>query len=252
MTIDNVIAALDLPAGARVNRRVPKKLLVEHGAPTAADKRRINDGIEDVQWLAALKPTTIGVPEFRDTAREYLEIAVLSVALRSGAQAGRLAELIHRAVPYPVFLIVSEGYQLAISLAHKRWSHGETGATVLDGDAVAADLGTGQDGGFGQAFVDALPIARQPRANLFALYQGWMDTILALLAARVTGTFATAGSPEHAAARRSALVDCARLDAQIAGLRAAAAKETQLARRVELNLELKRMQVEYSAVRAKL
>jgi hypothetical protein len=109
MTVANVIAALDLPAGAGVNQRVPKKLLVEHGAPTAADKRRINDGIEEVRWLAALKPTTIGVPEFRDTAREYLEIAVLSVALRSGAQAGRLAELIHRAVPYPVFLIASQG-----------------------------------------------------------------------------------------------------------------------------------------------
>jgi hypothetical protein len=35
-------------------------------------------------------------------------------------------------------------------------------------------------------------------------------------------------------------------------LRAAAAKETQLARQVELNLELRRVQAEYSAVRAKL
>ena len=102
MTVANVIAALDLPAGTYVNRRVPKKLLVEHGAPTAADRRRIKDGIEEVCWLAALKPTTIGVLEFRDNAREYLEIAVLSAALRAGAQADRLAELIHRAVPYPV------------------------------------------------------------------------------------------------------------------------------------------------------
>jgi hypothetical protein len=214
MNTADLIAALDLPEGARVNRRVPKKLLVEHGAPTAADKRCINDGIEEVHWLAALKPTTIGVPEFRDTAREYLEIAVMSVALRSGAQAGRLAELIHRAVPYPVFLIVSQGDVLAISLAHKRWSQSETGVTVLGGDMVAADLGAGQDGGFRQAFVDALPMARQPRANLFALYQGWMDTIMALLAA--------------------------------------AAKETQLARQVDLNLELKSLQTEYYAARAKL
>jgi hypothetical protein len=252
MTVANVIAALDLPAGARVNQRVPKKLLVEHGASTAADKRRINDGIEEVHWLAALKPTTIGVPEFRDTVREYMEIAVLSVALRSGAQAGRLAELIHRAVPYPVFLIASQGDVLALSLAHKRWSQGETGATVLDGDTVAADLGAGQDGGFGQTFVDALPMARQPRANLFALYQGWMDTILALLAARVTEAFAAAESPEHAAARRSALVECARLDAQMAGLRAAAAKETQLARQVELNLELKSLQAKLTVARERL
>ena len=61
---------------------MPKKLLLENGAPTAADKRQINDGIEELLWVAALKPTTIGVPEYRDDVREYLEIAVLSLVLR--------------------------------------------------------------------------------------------------------------------------------------------------------------------------
>lgn len=252
MNAPDLIAALGLPAGARVNQRVPKKLLVENGAPTAADKRRINDGIEEIHWLAALKPATIGVPALRDKVREYLEIAVLSVGLRSGAQANRLAELIHRAVPYPVVLILLQEGVPEVSLTHKRWSQGETGATVLDGDMIVANLGEEQDIGFRQAFMDALPIACQPRADMFALYQGWIETVLALLAARVTGVFARAESPEHAAARRVALVECARLDAQMAGLRAAALKETQLARQVELNLELKRVRAEYSAARAKL
>ena len=92
MTVQNLIAALDLPGSCRVDQRVPKKLLIENGAPTASDKRQINDGIEEIQWLAALKPNTIGVPEYRDDVREYLEIAVLSVTLRGNAKAGRLAE----------------------------------------------------------------------------------------------------------------------------------------------------------------
>src|SRR5690606_22744410 len=77
-----VIAALDLPPGARVDRRVPKMLLVEHGAPTATDKRRINEGIAEIQWVATLKPTTVGVRTYRDATREYQEIAVLSAVLR--------------------------------------------------------------------------------------------------------------------------------------------------------------------------
>ena len=39
MSGDVLLAALDLPASSRVDQRVPKKLLLEHGAPTAADKR---------------------------------------------------------------------------------------------------------------------------------------------------------------------------------------------------------------------
>ena len=98
MTAIAVIAALNLPAAARVDQRVPKKLLLENGASTAADKRLINEGIDGIQWLAALKPVTCGIPEFRDEAREYLEIAVLRMALREKAKEARLVELLHRAV----------------------------------------------------------------------------------------------------------------------------------------------------------
>jgi hypothetical protein len=252
MTAADLIAALELPPGARVDRRVPKALLVEHGAPTAADNRRINDGIEEVQWVATLKPTTIGVPALRDDVREYLEIAVLSAALRAEAKAERLAELIHRAVPYPVFLLVAEGTRLTLSLGHKRRSQGEAGATVLDGEPVSATLADAEPGGLRSSFTEALSLARQPRADLYQLYQGWIDTLVALLAARVTGVFAVATSPDQAASRREALRDCARLDAEIVRLRAAAAKEKQVPKQVALNLELKRAEADRAAALTRL
>ena len=80
------VVALALPDGALVDRRVPKTLLIENGAHTAADKRRIREGVEEIRWLAALKPTTVGVAEYRDAAREYLEIAVLKLTFRSDAR----------------------------------------------------------------------------------------------------------------------------------------------------------------------
>lgn len=252
MNASEVIAALDLPISARVDRRVPKKLMLENGAPTAADKRHINDGIAEIFWVAALKPTTIGVPEHRDDVREYLEIAVLRLTLRDGAKAGRLAELVHRAVPYPVFLATEHGERPSVSVAHKRWSQGEAGKTVLDGEVVAAEWDDAVDADRWRTFRDALALGNQPRATLYALYQGWIDTLLALQAARVTGTFATPNSTEHAATRHEALQEYQRLEAQIVALRTVAAKETQLPRQVELNLELKRLQATQSAARAKL
>jgi hypothetical protein len=247
----DLIAALKLPAGARVDQRVPKKLLLER-APTAADKRRITDGIDEVHWIAALKPTTVGVPLYRDDAREYLEIAVLSTGLRTEGNASRLVELIHRAIPYPVVLVAEQGERLSLSLAHKRWSQGEAAATVLDGEVVSVDIAAIANGDSVQAFRSALALTCQPRAHLFALYQGWMDALIALLAARLTGVFKPAESPAKAAARQRALCEYARLDAEITRLRAAAAKERQVARQVELNLELKRVERERAAALEKL
>jgi hypothetical protein len=107
--VADLVDALRLPASCRVDQRVPKKMLAEHGAPTAADRRLLTDGIEELQWIAALKPGTVAIPEHRADGREYLEVAVLNVLVRAthgkASQWLRLAELVHRAVPYPVLLI---------------------------------------------------------------------------------------------------------------------------------------------------
>lgn len=251
MTAEEVLAALALPLSSRVDRRVPKSLLVEHGAPTAADRRHASEGIEQMQWVAALKPTTIGVAAYRDEVREYLEIVVLRVLLRDGARAERLTELVHRAIPYPVFALTEQREHVTLSVAHKRWSQAEAGKTTLDGEpvSVAAPL---EHELHTAAFAAALALGRQPQASLLALYQGWQDTLLALEAARVSGTFGILSDAERRAARRGALGECARLDAEITRLRVAAKKEKQMARLVALNEELKRAVAARGAALARL
>lgn len=246
-TVDGLIGTLGLPAGCRVDQRIPKKLLMENGAPTAADKRLINDGIEEIQWIAALKPNTVGVVAYRDDQREYLEIALLALMLRDvgvkPVRAARLAELVHRAIPYPVLLLMQTGQGLAISLAHKRWAQNEAGKVVLDSDPVAVVLpGDAHSAVTLAAFTQALALTSRPHGTLFDLYQHWINSLDALLAAKSTGEFKSVDSPGQAAARRRALQDCERLEREAARLRAQAAKERQLARQVDLNLDLRRLQ----------
>lgn len=265
MTVPELIAALALPASCRVDQRVPKKMLIENGAPTAADKRLLNDAIEEIQWIAALKPNTVGVPDYRDEGREYLEVAVLSIATR-GAHAAvdpdasaaaanpvnttRLAQLVHRAVPYPLLLLLATPNGLFLSMAHKRWAQNEAGKVVLDGEVATID--TAGDLSPTHPFMQSMALARQPQATLLALYQGWLDCLTALQAARYTGTFKAANDPAQAAARRAALRECQRLEQETANLRVQAAKEKQMAKQVSLNLAIKRVQADLSALREQL
>lgn len=203
-SLEAIIAAFALPAQAVVDRRVPKKHLLEKGAPTAADRRAITDGIEDIIWAAALRPSTIGVPAFEDAEREYLEITVLTIAYRESAKVPRLRELVHRAIPYPVVLVGSDGL---LSLAELRHAQNEVGKTVLDGELLAADPGP---------ILARLALARQPTTDLAILYRSWCNLLRPLV-------------------RRAERL------AEIEALRREAAKEPQLARRVELNLRIQKL-----------
>ena len=245
--ITAVIAALALPPDALVDRRVPKKLFMEQGAPTAADKRQIQDGIEEVMWVAALKPNNIGVPAFRDDVREYLEIAVITAVLRSGAKSTRLTELIHRAIPYPVVLVSAQGAGVSLSLAHKRWSQGEAGEVVIEEVRRTAPLRPDSPTANEAAFLVSLALSGLPTRDLYALYQGWLDRVTSLEAATITGAFALPDTAERAVAQRDALAAHARLQRAIATLRAQAEREKQVNRRVEVNLAIKRLETELAA-----
>ena len=252
MTDPALIAALCIPADARVNRRVPKKLLLEQGAPTAADRRRIQDGIDEAYWVAALKPTNIGVPAFRDETREYLEIAVVAVALRQDAKPARLIELIHRAIPYPLVLALTHSGETTLSLAHKRRSLGETGQVVIETVHRSAPMPSHGQGPDGRAFLANLALSTLPTQHMFALYQGWIDRLTAWEAASVTGAFTLPDSAERAMALREGLDARARIQRDIAALRAMAERENQINRRAELNIEVKRLETELSAIEKRL
>jgi uncharacterized protein DUF4391 len=252
MTFDRVIASLAIPDDARVDRRVPKKLLIEQGAPTAADKRQIQDGVEEISWVAALKPTNIAVPAFRDDIREYLEIAVVTAAFRASAKPARLLELVHRAIPYPLVLLAAHGETLTFSLAHKRWSQGERGKIVIE-DVYRTipfrpDTPTAQEG----SFLTSLAISLLPSDNLFALYQGWIDSVAALEASQITGRFAVPKSTDQASVLRENLNIHTDLQNRLGVLRSQAEKEKQMKRRVELNLEIKRLENQLAAAKASL
>ena len=265
LSSEQLISALRLPAEATVGQRVPKKILAENltsrGTATSADRKLLQEQIDEITWVAALKPTNAGIPEYQDEVRSYLELTVLSVRLRQGGQldtnpaktsasVARLAELVHRSIPYPVLLVLDGGARLYLSLVHIRWAQKEADKFVLDGDLIqgvfvrngpaAASV---MDAGTVNAFINAMDLSKQPRTDLLTLYQGWMDTLSAWQAAAATGRFECV-SPQQATARRAALRRCHELDVQISSLRAAASKEKQMASQVAANLEIKALMAE--------
>ncbi len=246
------VDALGLPPEARVDARVPKKLLVEQGAATAADKRAIQDGVDELQWLAACKPTTIGVPSFSDDTRDYLEIAVVACAFRAGAKTARLIELIHRAIPYPVILLSSDENGLTISAAHKRRALNDAARVVLDGVVSASGVKPDAPDGNQAAFLQSIAIPKQPRRDLRALYDGWIARIEALNAARLSGAYAATDDAEAIERRRRALDASSQITRQIVTLRAQSNREKQINRRVDLNVQIQRLEADLASQKKRL
>lgn len=236
-----LLDALALPSESLVNMRVAKKVLAEQAGFASGDKRRIHDEIDTCTWVAALKPENTATPSFSDDRYEYLEIAVISLILRQDAKPARVQELVHRAIPYPVLLLTHSAQGELLSAAHKRASLGEKNAVVLEG-LIQTKAGAEQT-----LFLSSVALGKQPKKNLFTLYQGWIACIQANNAAAIGGQYAPAITPKGYAAQREALAEYERLQAEIACLEAEAKKEKQLPKLVALNERLKTLREELDA-----
>ena len=131
--IKNIWNAISFPEAALLGKRVPKKQFLESGELVASDKKKFRENVQNVYWEYTLKPSTCPVLPYRDNEREYLEVAVLQVEMNSQKDHKRIAEIIHRIIPYPLMLgIYTESGDIALSIAPKRFSQAEHGAFVAE------------------------------------------------------------------------------------------------------------------------
>lgn len=240
---------LDLPASSLLDKRIFKKMFHEHAQLTAADKRVLSEDVGHIRWKYTLKPSTVQVRPYVDDEREYLEVAVIEAALVKRKQIPRITEILQRAIPYPVLLVIQEGDGLCISVAHKRFSLGTQGAIVAEGllSTPWMDPPTSQAD---DALLASLGWQGLSHVDFYALYRDLVARVLARNCAELTGNFQVHATGE--AERRQALSRCREMEREIASLKAAIPKETQFARQVELNTKIKALETRLNEAVASL
>ncbi len=243
---------LDIPDACRLGKRVFKKLFEENADLGVADRKALREDLDSVTWAYTLKPSTIPIRPYEDAEREYLEIALLQADLKARKRVGRLAEIIHRAIPYPVILIFVHQTAVVISLAHKRFSQSEKGAIVAD-DFLATDwIDLAEPTPPQRAFLASLRVADLPQTHFYAFYAALTDCLVALDCAGLSGEYRVEPIPERRALRREYLAACHVLDVRISGLKGQIRKETQFNRQVELNTLIKQLERQLNTLTAEL
>lgn len=249
---DALYRHMALPAACALDIRVPKKTLASNADLTPADKRAISEDIEAIVWRFALKPDTILVRPHVDDEREYLEVDILELTLRSRRRTRRIAEMSQRAIPYPVLLVLKNEADVALSAAHKRFSRAEKGAIVAEDILLSEWMDLAAPSEAQRRFLESLDSSTLPSTDLLAFYTGVVERLVALAAARLSGEYRLAGTPDGGQDRRKRLMECEAVESEIVERRAAIKTESQFNRKVELNAEIKRLEERLAALMNRL
>ena len=231
-----------IPEACQLGKRVFKKLFHENAKLGATDKKAFREDIDAITWQYTLKPSTIPIQSYEDDQREYQEVAILQVDLKMLKRTSRIAEVMHRAIPYPLIVVFAFGKMCVLSLAHKRFSQAEKGTIVAE-ELITTDwIDLSAPTPVQQVFLDSLAISTLPYTHFFAFYSALVDRLIAVECARLSGEYRLESAAAKLPNRRKQLAACHELEVRIAEYRAAIKKETQFNRQVELNTKIKELE----------
>jgi hypothetical protein len=235
---DRLFELLDLPERSYLGKRVYKRFFHEHAKLGVTDRKALSEDIDTILWQYTLKPSTVPIQPYHDDDREYLEVAVIQINMKNQRRANRITGIVHRAIPYPVILVLVYDTMVLVSLAQKRLSRAESDAIVAEDFADSDWIDLAKTTDTEEQFLDSVNFRRLPATDFFVYYTAFFDRVVALNAARISGRFVA----EAIDSKRKHLERYTELNREIAEFRAAIKKEPAFNRQVELNGKIKELE----------
>jgi hypothetical protein len=235
------------PESCCVDQRIGKALFAENGPLTPGDRKTFRSDIEEI-FCSYILDDNHGVMlnSYTDAEHDFSCLAQIDVVLRKPGKAARVAELCHRAMPYPLIVILHDGDKLWFSMAEKRFSRDGKEQVVLEQQTDTGWIGNR----FLQEFSAAADFSKFKKSTYLDLYRHYVALLDVLKTAELTGTFQQNSiSPEE---RRQLLEELHQLQNQLVGLKAKAKKEAELSRLVEINMQAKKLNHEIHEIHEKL
>ena len=245
--------SMAIPEACQLGKRVYKKLFYENAKLSATDKKALRDDVDTILWQYTFKPTTIPIQPYEDDQREYHEVALLQVNLKHTGRANRLAEIVHRAIPYPLFVVFVCDTTCSISLAYKRFSQADKEAIVAEGFQATGWLDLSNPTENQAAFLESLDISTWPYTHFFAFYRAAMDRVIALECAEHSGHYSlkipNCFSVDDCVSK---LKQVEKLQQEKLEIQGKLRKEKNLGTQVQLNTRIKQIKDRIEAIKSEL
>ena len=227
---------LNIPKSCEVGNTIFKKLFYENVDLSTGDKKLFIDGINKITWLYCLKTETINIQPYKDEVREYTEIEVIEVEIASDIKLKRIAEIIMRTIPYPMQLIFRYESKTQFYVAHQRTNQIDSSKNTIEEFISSGWLESNSP------LLVKLDIRQMRFTNFYALYSDIVDAISIYNVSEIVPAEVTLTGEQA----RKLAADIAAIEQEIAAIRAKLKQETQFNRKMEMSIEIKRLEREKS------
>jgi len=115
------------PAGAKVDKVIPKKAIYEHAAVTSKIKNLFIEEIDQIKWKYKLAPDTVNL----QSSKNITEIQIFNINFRLDTVSTEVLKTIDQAMPYPIIFELTSQYDFKYAMCYKRPSESDSSKWII-------------------------------------------------------------------------------------------------------------------------
>lgn len=169
--MDKFYEKLNIPNSCIVDQTVFKKEFLSNTDLLSSDKKIINDHIKKVVWKYCLKPDTINIQPYKSDERDYLEIEIMEVQLNEDSKVKRIAEIIMRAIPYPILLVLVKDNQIQLVTGDMRKNLSDSSKVTVEDFSFTGWINLNSEDIFRDNLFAELNISKLSYINFYEMYK---------------------------------------------------------------------------------
>ena len=239
MTTYDVIKSLDFPEKALADKKVFKKAFYENAGLTKQQVELFKNDVDEVRWYYALKQDNINISGYKNDEVDYQEVQVIGAVLRSDKYAHSIAEIIQKAIQYPVILMIEHVGKVTFNVAFKRINKADTSKSVVDEIYNSGWLG--DQNNTEKEFLDSIKIKNLSFTNFYEFYRDFVDRVKLFCVCEYKKNYEYKDR-ETTHRLFDAYLKIKELESQRIGLKREIKGESDFARKVNLNVGIKNIE----------
>lgn len=242
---------LHIPERSILDKRLTKAFFLKNFSLSATEKKLLNNNIQNMTWLASIKPSTANIPVVINENYKYEEIQIMLCTVEDNtlkALAEKCMILFQKYIPYQMLVIVEDANEFKINVCDKRINKNEPSKRTIEHYFNTDSLSKLYKNDINESFFKALHFNNLDKTNLELLYKSYIQAIVQFQAASITGSY-------QKRTNKRTIEDMQNLEAiellerDIISLSNQIKKENQLNQKVQLNIKIQEKRKEIQSLK---
>jgi hypothetical protein len=232
--MNDILDYFNIPQNCKATKKL-KTYLLEQAPLKSTEKKILKESTKSIILQYILNQSKINITKYEDEDKRYIEVYVMVIEVFNTQKIKQISSIIQSIFQKPIILIFQQDTNISINITPKRINKSDTSKLVVEDTFFTDWINLADKSEIENGFLESLNIQNQPYTDFLSFYTSYLDKIISFNTSKYSGNLDT---NEKA---KEILQEIQKIETQILELKNKIKKETNFNDKVNLNIELKKL-----------